>query len=278
MAATENAEAKKVKAKQEKESNISQYQAETRKKKAEADKQAKLSENSAGIEVAKSEANLGKEQSAAQRVIGESKANADMAVGIAEAKKEEEIAKAKRKAEEEKLKSTVMVETEIEADRKRAEAAGTKDKIITEAQAEAEAIKLKAAAEAEAIRIKKLADAEGELKFAEVKRKNIEAESAHIVAMANAKAPEQAIISWILRDQYKEIAEADAKKFEHISTGNVTVIGGSQEAGNFLLNTVKAVSQVSGVKDLLPGVSGLIGKAKKFDEENNEKENFEDVK
>ena len=83
------------------------------------------------------------------------------------------------------------------------------------------------------------------------------------------------MISWILRDQYKEIAEADAKKFEHIQTGNVTVIGGSQEAGNFLLNTVKAVSEVSGVKDLLPGVSGLLGKAKKFDEKNGE--SFENV-
>ena len=53
--------------------------------------------------------------------------------------------------------------------------------------------------------------------------------------------------------QYKEIAEADAKKFEHISTGNVTVIGGVTIGDNV---TIGAGSVV--VKDLPSTVTGIL--------------------
>ena len=287
VAAGHKAEAEKVKAEQEKESNIADYEASTRQRKAEADKTAKLTENKAGIEVAKSDATLGKEQAEAEKTIGEAKAKAEEAVGKANANKEKEIAKAEAEAEKARLDATVIVKEQKEAERKKTEAQGYKDKVIMEAEADAEAIKIKAAAKAEEIRATMLAEAEGKLKLAEVKKQEIAAETANICALKEAGISDEAIVQWTLKDEYKFIAEADAKKFEHVQTGNVTVVGGAGEAGNFMLDTVRKISEVSSVKDMIPGLPGLFAKADNWSkkhieagkkEDESKGETFEEVK
>jgi hypothetical protein len=60
----------------------------------------------------------------------------------------------------------------------------------------------------------------------------------------------------------------DAKKFEKVTTGNVTVIGGTDTASKFILDTVKAVQQFRGASDMVPEMSGLFGKLESFDAKN----------
>ena len=266
----EQAESKKVKARQEKESDIAKYQSETRQKKAEADKLAKLTENKAGIDIAKSTGELGQAEATKDKVIGKAKAEAEMEIKVAQAKAEEEIAKAQRKAEEERLKSTTIVNTEIEAERKEKEALGYQKKVETEATADANAELIRAKAKAEAIRLQKLAEAEGELKLAEVKAANIAAETENIANLKRAGLGDGAIVSYYLKDQYVGIAEAQSSMLEKISLGNITVVGGSNEAGNFMLDIVKKLQEVSALKGVIPGLTGALGKLEKFDQESSE--------
>ena len=270
---------KKAEARQEKAAKIALYEAETRKKAAEAEKDATLTENTAGIEVAKSDAQLGKEQAEAERTVGEAKALAAQAIGKADQTKEEEIAKAKAKAEEAKLEAELIIPTKKEAERKKKEAEGYKSKVITEAEADAEAIKIKAAAEAGRIKALKLAEAEGELAMAKVKKESIAAETANIVALKEAGMEDTAIVQWTMKDEYKYIAEADAKKFEHVNTGNVTVVGGPEDAGKFMLGTVEAVQKFSALSGMIPGVSGVLSKISNWDKkQQGELENKEEPK
>ena len=265
VSANEMSEAEKERARQEKAAKIALYEAETRKKAAEAEKDATLTENTAGIEVAKSDAQLGKEQAEAERTVGEAKALAAQAIGKADQTKEEEIAKAKAKAEEAKLEAELIIPTKKEAERKKKEAEGYKSKVITEAEADAEAIKIKAEAEAGRIKALKLAEAEGELAMAKVKKESIAAETANIVALKEAGMEDTAIVQWTMKDEYKYIAEADAKKFEHVNTGNVTVVGGPEDAGKFMLGTVEAVQKFSALSGMIPGVSGVLSKISNWD-------------
>lgn len=96
----------------------------------------------------------------------------------------------------------------------------------------------------------------------------IAAETANIVALKEAGIGDQAIVQWTLKDEYKHIAEADAKKFEHIRTGNVTVVGGPSDAANFLLKTADTIQKFSSLSHMIPGMDGILGKLKKFDEDN----------
>ena len=127
------------------------------------------------------------------------------------------------------------------------------------------------------------ADAAGQVAQAKAKKESIAAETANIVALKEAGMTDEAIVNWTLKEEYKLIAEADAKKFEKITTGNVTVIGGTDTASKFILDTVKAVQQFKGASDMVPGMSGLFSKLEKFDERNKlenteSKEEFEEVK
>ena len=112
------------------------------------------------------------------------------------------------------------------------------------------------------------AEAEGKKKLAEAKAKDIEAETAHLRALTDAKTPSDVMISWILKDKYEGIVGADVEKFKHIQTGNVTVIGGAGETGNFMLKTAEAISKFKGLKDYIPGMSGILGKLENFDSSN----------
>lgn len=71
----------------------------------------------------------------------------------------------------------------------------------------------------------------------------LEAEAEQKQAMAPALAVEhmiksgmhpEAIVQYAMTDRWKEVAEANAKVFEHIQLGNVTVYGDSNTAGQFM--------------------------------------------
>ena len=82
-----------------------------------------------------------------------------------------------------------------------------------------------------------------------------------------------------MKDEYKYIAEADAKKFEHVNTGNVTVVGGPEDAGKFMLGTVEAVQKFSALSGMIPGVSGVLSKISNWDKkQQGELENKEEPK
>ncbi len=277
--AKQESEAKQTQALREKESKEAEYDSDRRKRTAKADKDATLTENIAGIEVAKSNAELGKEKAESDRVIGESRAAADKAVGIAQAGKEAEIAKAQAKAEEEKLNAEIMVGTKIEAERKKTEAEGIKAKAITEAEGEAEAIKLKALAEAEAIKAKKLAEAEGAKQMAEAKKIEMQAETEGIANLARADVPDSVAVSYVLKDKLEGMIGAEMAKFEHIKLGNVTVVGGPEKAAQFMGNVANIVQGIEGLgSENIPGVMGLIGKLLAFDQKNQLTEESKDPK
>lgn len=282
VAADEKAQAEKEKARQEKQANISKYESDARSKKADFDKTATVNENIAQVEIAKSEATLGKERAEAEKAIGEAQALSKEAIGKARAKAEQNIAEAEAKAQEAKIKAETIVPAEKEKERLQIEADGYKAKVTTEASAEAEAIRLKAKAEAEALKMRMEAEAAGQIAQAKAKKESIAAETANIVALKEAGMSDEAIVNWTLKEEYKLICEADAKKFEKVTTGNVTVIGGTDTASNFILDTVKAVQQFRGAADMVPGMSGLFGKLENFDEKNKteskDSDGFEEVK
>ena len=282
VAADEKAQAEIEKARQEKTANVSQYESDTRSKKADFEKTAKVNENNAQIEIAKSEASLGEEKAQAKQKIGEAEAKSQEAIGKAQAQAAENVAQAEAEAVKAKINAETIVPAEKEKERLQIEADGYKAKVTTEAKADAEAIKLKAQAEAEAIRLRMVAEAEGQVAMAKAKKEAIAAETANIVALKESGMSDEAIVNWTLKEEYKLIAEADAKKFEKITTGNVTVIGGTDTASNFILDTVKAVQQFRGAADMVPGMSGLFGKLENFDEKNKieskDSDGFEEVK
>ena len=53
-------------------------------------------------------------------------------------------------------------------------------------------------------------------------------------------------------DQLADIAEAQAKIYEHIQLGNVTVYGTENTLGNFMANTAKNLSPAMDIISSLP--------------------------
>ena len=124
---------------------------------------------------------------------------------------------------------------------------------------------MKALAEAEAIKAKKVAEAEGELKLAEVLARRTAAETENIANLKRSGLGDAAIVQWSMKEEYKNIAGAQASMLEHLNLGNVTVLGGSGEVGSFILDLVSKVQKISAVRDMIPGMSGVIEKLEKFD-------------
>ena len=131
-------------------------------------------------------------------------------------------------------------------------------KILREAEAEAEKIRLAKNAEAEGTKNILMAEAEG-------KRASLlaEAEAEQQKALAPAMALERMVaavggnpdlvVQYKMVDQYKGIAEAQAKVLEHIQMGNVTVYGdkntGADFAKSFVQNFAPALDMINdGVK------------------------------
>ena len=255
----------------EKEAKESEYDSDRRKRTAAAEKSAKLSENTAGIEVAKSDAQLGTAQAESEKQIGLAKIESDKAVRLAEQEKEREVSKAMQLAEKERLEAEKIVGADVERRRKEIEAEGIKKQMILNAEGEAEKIRQNALAEADSIRAKLRAEAEGKLELAKVEQVLKAAETENIANLAKSGVSDVAQVSYILKEEYKLIAAEDAKKFEHINTGNVTVVGGESTVGKYLLNTVEAISKVSSLRGLVPGLDGVLGKLEDFDRKNQPK-------
>ena len=141
---------------------------------------------------------------------------------------------------------------EAEAIKRKAEleAEAVKAKMLREAEAEAEATRIKLNAEAEGTKNKLMAEAEG-------KRASLlaEAEAIQQKELAPAMALERMVaavggnpdlvVQYKMVDQYKGIAEAQAKVLEHVQLGNVTVYGdkntGAEFAKSFVQNFAPAI-------------------------------------
>ena len=116
-------------------------------------------------------------------------------------------------------------------------------------------------AEAEGTKKKLLAEAEG-------KKASLmaEAEQKQAMEMAPALAVEhmiksgmhpEAIVQYAMTDRWKEVAEANAKVFEHIQLGNVTVYGDSNTAGQFMANMAKNLAPSLEIARNLPIADSL---------------------
>ena len=218
--------------------------------------------------------NLGKKE--------ETKARAQSQADIAEEEKKgaiqiaqttREKAKEKAKIEAEAVKSVAILEAEAEA-----------AKILKAAEAKANATKMQLEAEAEGTKKKLLAEAEG-------KKASLmaEAEQKQAMEMAPALAVEhmiksgmhpEAIVQYAMTDRWKEVAEANAKVFEHIQLGNVTVYGDSNTAGQFMANMAKNLAPSLEIARNLPIADSLkqIITGKKPEESPAKGDNFPPVK
>ena len=275
--AEQEKQARIVKANQEREAKTAEYESNKRQRKAEQDKLAGVAEQMAKIEVAQARAKAGQADADSIKISETAKVEAEMSVAKTRQDRQLEVNKAQAKAEEERLNATEIVPAqkakeraviEAEAIKRKAEleAEALKAKILREAEAQAEGTQLKLEAEAEGNRKKLLAEAEGAEAMALAKAKGIQQE-ALAPAMAfermiqAAGSPEMAV-QWKMVDQYKGIAEAQAKALDHIQMGQVTVWGdkntGADFAQSFVKNFAPVLSTInSEIKDQFTGLFNL---------------------
>lgn len=272
--ALQEQEAETIKATQEKEARASEYESNKRQRKAEQDKLAGVAEQEAKIDVAKARAKAGQAEAEATKVAETAKVEAEMAVAKTKQERQLEVNNAEAKAQEAKLNATEIVPAEkakqkavieAEATKKRAEleAEAVKAKILREAEADAEKIRLAKNAEAEGERNILMAQAEGK-KASLLAEATAEQQKALAPAMAfermiqAAGSPEMAV-QWKMVDQYKGIAEAQARVLEHVNLGNVTVWGdkntGADFAKSFVQNFAPVLTTInSEIKDQFKGL------------------------
>lgn len=256
----------------EKEVKTAQYESEARQKAAEAEKAAGVAEQKATIEVSKAKGEAEKAKAEAERVAGTSKVEAQMAVAKTEQERQVEVNEAKAKAEEAKLKAEVIIPAEKAKEKAKIEAEAVKSVAILEAEAEAAKILKAAEAKANATKMQLEAEAEGTKKKllaeAEGKKASLmaEAEQKQAMEMAPALAVEhmiksgmhpETIVQYAMTDRWKEVAEANAKVFEHIQLGNVTVYGDSNTAGQFMANMAKNLAPSLEIARNLPIADSL---------------------
>ena len=195
-----------------------------------------------------------------------------MAVAKTEQERQVEVNEAKAKAEEAKLEAEVIIPAEKAKEKAKIEAEAVKSVAILEAEAEAAKILKAAEAKANATKMQLEAEAEGTKKKllaeAEGKKASLmaEAEQKQAMEMAPALAVEhmiksgmhpEAIVQYAMTDRWKEVAEANAKVFEHIQLGNVTVYGDSNTAGQFMANMAKNLAPSLEIARNLPIADSL---------------------
>lgn len=173
----------------------------------------------------------------------------------------EKVSERDAKAEEAKLKAEVIIPAEKAKEKAKIEAEAVKSVAILEAEAEAAKILKAAEAKANATKMQLEAEAEG------TKKKLLaEAEQKQAMEMAPALAVEhmiksgmhpEAIVQYAMTDRWKEVAEANAKVFEHIQLGNVTVYGDSNTAGQFMANMAKNLAPSLEIARNLPIADSL---------------------
>ena len=249
--AEQEQEAETQRAINEQESRVAEYEANKRQKAAEANKRAGVAEQKATIEVSAARGEAARAEAEATRVAGVSKVEAEMEVAKTKEQKQIEVNEIAARAAEAKLNAEVIVPAQKKKEQVTIEAEAVKQKAILEA--EAEAAKILKEAEAKAAATQKVMEAEAEgnkkklLAEAEGKRASLmaEADKVQAIEMAPALAIEKMISSGLTPelivqyktvDQLKGIAEAQAKGYENIHLGQVTVYGNENTAGNFMAN------------------------------------------
>lgn len=263
--ARQEAESKKEGAKQKKEAEIAQFQSQAKQKKALAEKDATVAENKAKVEVAKSAAILGREQAESEKIIGQSKVDSEKAVELAKAQKKLEVSEAEKEAEQKRLESTMILGAEMEARKLKVTADGKKVATILEAEAEAEAELIKAKARAAAIELEGEAEAKKKKLLAEATGKEIAAQTENIANLKRSGLGDAAIVQWALKDEMSAIVDAQSRLVSNLNLGQITVVGSSDQAGSFILDTVKKVQELSSFKHLIPGLTGVMNKLEDFD-------------
>ena len=215
-----------------------------------------------------------------EREIGVATAQTEEASKVAE----QEALRAAKIAEQQAYATAKEAEFTAKAEAAKAEAEAEAAKILKAAEAKANATKMQLEAEAEGTKKKLLAEAEG-------KKASLmaEAEQKQAMEMAPALAVEhmiksgmhpEAIVQYAMTDRWKEVAEANAKVFEHIQLGNVTVYGDSNTAGQFMANMAKNLAPSLEIARNLPIADSLkqIITGKKPEESPAKGDNFPPVK
>ena len=293
--AKQKQEAETQKAINEQEAAVAQYESEKRQKAAEADKAAGVAEHMATIEVSKAKGEAAQAAAEAEKVAGTSKVEAQMQIEKTKQEKQLEVNEAAALAMEAKLHAETIVPAQKEKEKVTIEAEAVKQKAILEAEAEAakilkeaeakaDATKLQMEAEAEGTRKKLLAEAEGKRAFLMAEADKVQAiEMAPALAVkemiANGMTPDM-VVQYKAVDQYKEIAEASAKMYEHINLGNVTVYGNENTAAQFMTSIAESVSPMLKALESVPFKETFqnIVKGKKLETKEETTDTFEEVK
>lgn len=277
--AEQEQEAETQRAINEQESRVAEYEADKRQKAAEANKRAGVAEQKATIEVSAARGEAAKAEAEATRVAGVSKVEAEMEVAKTKEQKQIEVNEIAARAAEAKLNAEVIVPAQKKKEQVTIEAEAVKQKAILEA--EAEAAKILKEAEAKAAATQKVMEAEAEgnkkklLAEAEGKRASLmaEADKVQAIEMAPALAIEKMISSGLTPelivqyktvDQLKGIAEAQAKVYENIHLGQVTVYGNENTAGNFMANMAENLNPAFELLKSVPfkkTLNSLMGKS-----------------
>lgn len=276
--AEQEQEAETQKAINDQEARVAEFESIKRQKAAEANKKAGVAEQRATIEVAQARGEAAKAEADATRIAGISKVEAEMEVAKTKEQKQIEVNEIAAKAAETKLNAETIIPAQKKKEQVTIEAEAVKAKAILEAEAEAAKILKKAQADADATKMKLEAEAEGNRKKllaeAEGKRASLmaEADKVQAVELAPAIAVErmiasgltpELIVNYKLVDQLAGVAEAQAKIYEHIQLGNVTVYGNENTAGQFMANLAKNISPAMDMLGSLPvaeNVKKLFGK------------------
>ena len=297
--ANQKKEADIAKATQEKEAKKAEFESDKNIRKAEADKKAGVAEQTAKIAVAEARAKAGKAQADADKTVETAKVEAEMSVKKFEQDKQLEVNDALALATEAELNAKEIIPAQKRKEKVVIEAEAIKEKAILEAEAEKQKILMQAEADAEAIRIKKNAEAEGDknklLAEAEGKKAMLfaEAEALQKREMAPALALEKMVqsfggnpdllVQYKMVDQYKGMAEAEAKMFEHIHLDNVAVYGDTNTAAQFMTTLSKNIApslQIlkEGIGDQFKKVFGEAKPEELPKPEKKDEDNFNEVK
>lgn len=293
--AKQKQEAETQKAINEQEAAVAKYESDKRVKAAEADKIAGVAEQNATIEVSKAKGEAEKAKAEAEKVAGTSKVEAQMAIEKTKQEKQLEVNEAAALAIKAKLHAETIVPAQKEKEKITIEAEAVKQKAILEAEAKAAEILKEAEAKADATKLQMEAEAEGTRKKllaeAEGKRASLmaEADKVQAIEMAPALAVEKMISSGLTPDmvvqyktvdQYKEIAAASAKMYEHINLGNVTVYGNENTAAQFMTSIAESVSPMLKTLESIPFKETFknIANGKSLEVKEEKTDNFKEVK
>lgn len=298
--ANQKKEADIAKATQEKEAKKAEFESDKNIRKAEADKKAGVAEQTAKIAVAEARAKAGKAEADADKTVKVAKIEADMQAEKTQQERQLEVNEAEAKAVEAKLnaeqiipaqksKEKTILEAEAIKEKAILEAEAEKQRILKEAEAEAEGKKLKLMAEAEGDKAKRMAEAEGQRALLDAeadaltKRELAPAIAIERMVKAFGGSPDL-LVQYKMVDQYKGMAEAEAKMFEHIHLDNVAVYGDTNTAAQFMTTLSKNIAP--SLQILKEGIGDqfkkVFGETKPEELPNPEKkdveDNFEEVK